>query len=116
MPTAGRPKITVRLDEHELRQFQAIAHNTGQTAADLARRLILDCIREATQPLEMPPDWRNSHLVLRDDNGEKLNPSDFGLQAGDRIKSAYVLAHPEMPWPQWIASQAQKIAPERTEP
>lgn len=61
----------------------------------------------------MPPDWRNSHLVLRDDSGEKLNPRDFGLQAGDKIKSAYVLAHPEMPWPQWIVSQAQKAAPER---
>jgi hypothetical protein len=112
MPTAGRPKITVRLDEHELRQFQAIAYNAGQTAADLARQLILARIREETP--EALPDWRDTHMLIRDDNGEKLNARDFGLVAGERIKSSYVLAHPEMPWPQWIVQRAQK-ASERTE-
>jgi hypothetical protein len=46
MPTIGRPKITVRLDEHELRQFQASAHNAGTSAAELARLLILTHIGE----------------------------------------------------------------------
>lgn len=41
MPTAGRPKITVRLDEEELRKFQAIAYNLGIPAAELARLLIV---------------------------------------------------------------------------
>lgn len=48
MPTAGRPKLTIRLDEAELRQFQAAAHNQGLTGAELARQLVLDYIAEKT--------------------------------------------------------------------
>ena len=47
MPTRGRPKITIRLSEEELRQFQAAAHNAAVSAAELARDLILDYL--ATQ-------------------------------------------------------------------
>lgn len=50
MADTGRPKLTIRLDELELRQLQALAHNQGIPAAELARKLILNYITTHAKP------------------------------------------------------------------
>lgn len=56
MPTAGRPKLTVRLDEAELRRVQAAAHNQGLTGAELSRQLIRWWLGEPGVELPQRPD------------------------------------------------------------
>jgi hypothetical protein len=62
MPTPGRPKLTVRLDEEELRLLQAMAYNAGTTGAELARSVLLDYIQAnrdaASAPAMQPEDDR----------------------------------------------------------
>jgi hypothetical protein len=54
MPTAGRPKLTIRLGERELREFQAAAHNQGLTAAELGRQLIVDYLAQTNDQEPKP--------------------------------------------------------------
>ena len=55
MPTAGNPKITVRLDEATKARVAAAAHNAGLTSAGLVMALLLWYLGDG-EPPQRPSD------------------------------------------------------------